>query len=121
MKITLSNFKMEQMLLGMKPLLQQRGRLGYAAARNFRTLTDALTEYQQFKDELIRKYGETLPDGRAVMKPESPQFHRFLEELTELGEIEQEVEIRTVPAEEALQLLTGEEILASEWMLEDSR
>ena len=41
----ISNIKMEQMLMNLKPILPQRNKIGYIAARNTRILKDALTEY----------------------------------------------------------------------------
>lgn len=119
MKKIFTNFKMEELVLGMGPLLRQRGKLGYAAARNYRTLTNALFEYQQFKDELISKYGEKDPEGRFVITRENPQREKFMEELKVLGEIEQEVEVHMAAMDEAIMVLTGEEILTSDWMLEE--
>ena len=58
MKQKITNFKMEIMLEQLKPLLSFRNKVGYAAARNTRTLRNALTEYLLFKRELIEKYGE---------------------------------------------------------------
>lgn len=119
MKKTFTNFKMEELVLQMGPLLRQRGKLGYAAARNYRTLTDALTEYQQFKDELICKYGEKEADGRFAITRDNPHRKEFMEELKVLGEIKQEVEVHMASMNEAMQVLTGEELLISDWMLEE--
>ena len=110
------------MLEAMKPILPHRDKIGYVAARNTRILTDALTEYLQFKHDLINKYGEVDKDSdgnelqTVSIKPDSPNFQAFTDEFNEIKDIEHEVELMTLPYEEAIGILNGEEILALEWM-----
>ncbi len=117
----LTNFKMEQMLAALSPILKQRNKVGYIAARNTRILRDELTEFFLFKDELIRKYGtpeEGNPDRISIL-PNSINFSDFMKELNTLGTIEQDVDIMRIKYEEVIGALNGEEILEIEWMLED--
>lgn len=119
----ISNIKMEQMLMNLKPILPQRNKIGYIAARNTRILKDALTEYFQFKNQLIEKYGEPDTDesGRESIsiKFDSPNFEQFNKEFSDFGNIEQDVQIMTIKYEEVIGFLNGEEILTLSWMLED--
>jgi hypothetical protein len=118
----LKNIQMELMLENLKPILPHRDKIGYVAARNVRKLTDALTEYFKFKEELIKKYGEVDKDtdGNELqtisIKPESPNFKMFTEEFDKIRDIEHEVELMTLPYEDVIGLLNGEEILSLEWM-----
>lgn len=118
-----SNIKMEQMLMALKPILPQRNKIGYIAARNTRVLNDALTEYFQFKNQLIEKYGEADKDEKGrdsiSIKFDSPNFEQFNKEFTEFGTIEQDVSIMKLKYEEVIGFLNGEEILNLSWMLED--
>lgn len=125
MKKTLKNSEMDLMLRQLKPVLSQRNRIGYAAARNYRILSEALTEYNQFKDELIEKYGEPDKgeDGTEFptisIKIGSPNFRSFCDEMVVYNNMEHEVELMTIKYEDTIDILSGEEILAIGWMLED--
>lgn len=121
---TLTNAQMAAMLFQLKPILSQRNKIGYVAARNYRLLSNSLIEYETFKRELVEKYGEEERDPNTGMpyvsiKLGSPNFKMFCEELEPYNNIEHDVELMTAKYEEAVGVLSGEEILAVEWMLED--
>lgn len=54
----LMNIQMEEMYNQLKIILPMRNKIGYVAARNSRILKNELTEYFEFKNELIKKYGK---------------------------------------------------------------
>lgn len=120
-----SNIKMEMMLETLKPLLPHRDKIGYIAARNTRILNDTLTEYFTFKRDLISKYGEPDKDengketGTVSISPTASNFNDFLKEFDTIKNIEHNVELMTIPYEEVIGLLNGEEILELDWMLTD--
>lgn len=124
-KLTKKNSELALMLRQLAPILSQRNRLGYVAARNFRILSDALTEHQRFQTELVEKYGEPdkAEDGTELpavtLKIGSPNFKKFCDEMAPYNNIEQEVEIMTAKFEDAIDVLSGEEIIGIDWMLED--
>lgn len=113
------------MLHQLEPVLSQRNQLGYVAARNFRILSDALTEYNKFKMELVEKYGEPdrADDGTELptvsIKVGSPGFKSFCDEMAPYNNIEQEVGLMTAKYEDTIGVLSGGEILGVDWMLED--
>lgn len=119
----ISNINMEMMLETLKPILPHRDKIGYIAARNIRILNDTLTEYFAFKQDLIKKYGEVDRDenGKELntisIMPESSNFEAFTKEFDTIKDIEHEVEVMTIPYEEVIGLLNGEEILDLDWML----
>lgn len=121
----LKNIQMETMLETLKPILPHRDKIGYIAARNARTLNDALTEYFIFKGDLIKKYGEVDKDengnelGTMSIRPNSDNFETFEKEFDEIKNIEHEVKLMTVNYEDIIGLLNGEEILKLDWMLVD--
>ena len=96
---------------------------GYIAARNYRFLSNSLVEYETIRLSLIEKYGEEGKDERGqptfVLKMESPNFKTFCDELAPFNKMTHEVELMTAKYSEAEGNLTGEEILAIDWMLED--
>lgn len=120
-----NNIKMEMMLETLKPLLPHRDKIGYIAARNTRILNDTLTEYFTFKRDLISKYGEPDKDengketGTVSISPTASNFNDFLKEFDTIKNIEHNVELMTIPYEEVIGLLNGEEILELDWMLTD--
>ncbi len=121
----LKNVQMEQMIAQLQPFLSRRDKCGYVAARNTRVLNDTLTEYFAFKRDLIRKYGtegrneDGSPNGRIEIQPSSPNFKKFIVEFDKIAEIEHEVEPMTLKYDEVMGILSGEEILALDWMLEE--
>lgn len=117
------NIELERMLESLKPILKNRDKIGYVAARNTRVISDILTEYFRFKEELIIKYGvpDKGPNGEELntvsVFPGMKDFDKFKEEFDKIAEIKNEVNIMTLPYEEVIGILNGEEILALEWML----
>lgn len=113
------------MLESLKPLLNQRNKIGYIAARNTRILNDTLTEYFQFKQKLIREYGDVDVDENGnklqtiSINPNSPNFEEFITEFEKIKNIEHDVELMTMSYDEVIGVLTGEEILNLDWMLTD--
>jgi len=125
MEKTLKNSQMSLMLQQLRPLLSHRDKIGYAAARNYRFLSDSLTEYETFKRGLVEKYGRPDLDengndmGTISIQVGSPDFKAFCDELQPFNEMEHTVELMTAKYEDAVGCLSGEEILAVDWMLED--
>lgn len=123
MKRKLKNAQMAGMLIQLRPILSYRDKIGYAAARNYRILSECLTEYEVFRNDLIEKYGGIIrgENGETVVgiKRDSDAFQIFCDEMAPLNEIEHEVDLMSVKYEEVIGRLTGEEILSIDWMLED--
>lgn len=123
MKTSLKNAKMVEMLHQLQPLLSHRDKIGYMAARNYRTLSNSLTEYETIKRSLIEKYGEADVDEHGApivsLKIDSPNFKAFCDEMAPFNEMEHEVELMVAKYTDAVGCLTGKEILEIDWMLED--
>lgn len=122
---TFSNKEIMEKLQSLRPILAQRNAIGYIAARNSRTLKEALTEYEQFEQDAIIRYGTAdvdengRPLGTTSIRPESEGFQKFVEEMAPLQNIEQTVPIMVAKFEDVVGVLSGEEIFAIDWMLED--
>lgn len=123
MKQVLTNAQMALMRRQLEPALKQRNKIGYVAARNYRFLSNALTEYEQFRSDLLEKYGETKTkeDGsvEVSLAVNSDNFKTFCDELQPFNVISHEVELMTAKYEEAVDILSGEELLQLDWMFED--
>ena len=116
---------MDNMLQGLEPLLERRDVIGYAAARNARLLRDELTEFHKVRNELVEKYGERELDedgnetGRIMVSPSSEHFRDFADELRRYAEISHSFEPFRIKYTEAIGNLSGQEMLAVDWMFED--
>lgn len=121
----LKNFQMEVVLNDLKPFLSRRDKIGYMAARNTRILSEALTEYLAFKEELIKKYGEPVKDDNGDdtqmigVNVHSPKFEAFTKEFDKIKDIEHDVALMTLKYDETIGILSGEEILKLDKMLVD--
>lgn len=120
-----TNARMAQMVEELAPLLRRDDVIGYAAARNTRILRTELTEYYERHDELVlrlgspRLDGEGNPTGEVYVPAGSPEFTEFTKRITELASIEHDPKVFKVKYEAAIGRLTGEQILAVDFMFED--
>lgn len=117
-KLKLGNAKMLEMMESLRPLLSHRDKIGYFAARNTRILGDSLTEYISIRKQTICKYG-TENKGEFTLKIGSPEWEKFCSDMAEFDSIEHEISVYICSYADAIGSLTGEEILAADWMLED--
>ena len=123
MKTKLKNSVALERLHSLNPFLSRRDKIGYVAARNYRFLSNSITEFETIRLSLIEKYGVEGKDERGAptytLKMDSPNFKNFCDELAPFNEMEHEVELMTAKYDEVAGNLSGEEILAIDWMLED--
>lgn len=120
----LSNVQLDAALSQLSPLLDEGGRFGYVAAVNFRKIRDAISEYLTIKYEIVRKYGDEVTDSEGnitdfKISADSDGFQDFLREIAELADIEHDVDVLTIKAEDAIGHLTGNQFLQLDWMIED--
>lgn len=120
----LKNVDMDNMMESLKPFLDRKDLIGYAAARNTRLLQEQLVEYHTQRDNLVRTYGEPNTDdegnedGTYSLRSDSANWSKFVEELSTFAEIEHDPQLMTIPAKEVIGELTGQEILDIDWMLD---
>jgi phage-related minor tail protein len=123
MKRMLKNQQMVEMIGQLQPLLSQRNKIGYVAARNTRMLSDQLVEFEQVRRDLIEQYGTDTEDENGatikMIKFGTPEFRSFCDAIEPFAAIEHEVELMTAKYDDVIGCLSGEEILAIDWMLED--
>lgn len=98
---------------------QEKGKLGYACARNLRKLMDAAKEYMQTRDRLLKEFGDDQGNGKYGFAPD--QAKAFSEALKEYSEIEHDVDVMTV-SEQVFTSgnLTTKEMFRLSWMVEES-
>ena len=123
MKKILKNSVMVEMFHRLQPLLSRRDKLGYVAARNCRILSNSLVEYETIRRSLVEKYGEETEDENGeisvTIKIGTPNFKSFCDEMKQFNEMEHEVDLMTAKYDDAIGILSGEEILSVDWMFED--
>lgn len=120
----LSNVQLDAALSQLSPLLDEGGRFGYVVAVNFRKIRDAISEYLTIKYEIVRKYGDEVTDSEGnitdfKISADSDGFQDFVGEIAELADIEHDVDVLTIKAEDAIGHLTGNQFLQLDWMIED--
>lgn len=95
------------------------GKLGYAIARNIRLLNTELTEYNNKRNELIRKYGAEKGD-QIVIEKGSKEYYSFLEEMKEYEDIDVDVELMKVSQEilESSELNANTMLILMDYMVE---
>lgn len=119
------NIEMERMIAALEPFLDRVDKIGYAAARNTRILRTETQEYLERREALIEQYGTAEldesgnPTGRTELRFDSPNFKSYEAEITEWAMIEHSPDIFKLKYSDALEKLTGREILSIDWMLED--
>lgn len=118
-----SNKQLEAMAQSLGPVLKSRSLVGYKAAVNMRAIMNALADYTAYKDSLIREYGAEIKDDDGNVKdfavtPSCGGFQDFLRKLSEVSEVEHDVRIMTAIPDDVIGVLSGEEIMAIDWMME---
>ena len=119
-KLILKNNEVDYYLTVLKSISKDvSGKLGYAVARNIREFNNSLKEYTQFKNELIVKYGEQKGNEFSLSQ-NSEKYKDFQNELKPLAEIEHDVPIMFVNAEDVYSsCLTADKIGELFFMIKD--
>lgn len=115
----LTNVKMTNYLESLYRISSKaKGKLGYAVARNIRKISDELVEYENLKNEYIRKHGEKTDNGDYVIHKDTDAFVSFLKDMQEFAFISHDVDIYMVNVEDIENSdLTADEILNIEFMI----
>lgn len=75
-----------------------KGKLGYAVARNIRVLNTELTEFQNERNELIRKYG-TKEGDNIFIEAGSEAFFKFHNEMKQYESLDLDIPLMKVDRE----------------------
>lgn len=121
-----TNSKLSEMLEAAQNYIDRKDIIGYAAARNVRRLKDdVLVEFNEKKNALLSEYGSPYvdsngnPTGGVYINPDSPNYSKFMEEYSKFSEIEHDFDIFKIKFDNAINNLTGSELLEIDWMFED--
>ncbi len=78
------------------------GVVGYAIAKNMRMFDDALTEYTNIKNELIKKYGDQNDKGDWFIANGTLGYANFSREIKEYNDIEIDIDVMQITQQQLI-------------------
>lgn len=121
----LTNAEMDGMIATLEPFLDRKDIIGFAAGRAVKRLTDSCGEYLKKKQELVMEYGKPVLDqegnetGDWMLPADSEGFEEAAATLAEYATIKHSVDLPVIPITEALDNLTGREMLTISFLFAD--
>lgn len=121
-----SCFQMERMVMSLQPLLESTDVVGYVAARNVRILDSELEDYYNLKNKLIGELGTRDVDefgnelSTSSIKVGTPEFDKFMEKITPVGQVESSPKLFILKAEECCGCMSGKQMIDLSWMVDFS-
>lgn len=97
------------------------GKVAYLAYRNLSKLAKIADDYEKARTDLIQKYGTEDPEveGQIIVKRDSENYPKFVEELTEILGGTEEVNLYKIP-EDALDKLADADLSVSDFAIIDN-
>lgn len=96
--------------------LEERGKLGYAIARNLRIITDAVSDYCCAHDKIIMDHADLQSDG--TYKIRDNELYEANKEIEEVGSIELDLPLITVDENTFCSgNLTSQDMYVLDWMV----
>ncbi len=97
--------------------LNEKGKVGYAIARNLRKLKEECTEYLNTRTEAFSKYGTVIDKDKGIVNISADILER---EIKDIKDIEHNVDIYKVDEETFINgNLTSSQMEKLLWMIED--
>lgn len=120
MKVKMTNAQALERMMAISSL-DEKGRLGYAIAKNRRKIQDEIAEYIKLHDEALQEYG--IPSekkaGQYTLTPDA--IAKINAKLAEYAGIGCEVDILAVQPEELCSSsLTSKQMFDIDWMVVDT-
>lgn len=116
------NRELDMMLNQLEPLLDRTDIIGYAAARNARSIRGLCGEYVTIKEKLISDLGNHVLDENGnpthiiELGPDSEKFDEFIESIEPIASIEHDFFPFVIKHEDGIGVLSGRQFLELEWM-----
>lgn len=96
------------------------GKVGYAVSYNIRKLSDEVPEYENMRDDLIKKYGTEDEEGKVGIRIGSEEYQKFSEEIEQYDKMEFDINIIMVKPEDLESSdLTAKEMLGMSFMIDE--
>ena len=99
--------------------------VGYACARNSRVLDNELKDFNNFKNDFLLQYGHKELDANGVetgvvsLDQTDEQYNNAIKEYQKVLALDRVLPIIKIKYSDVIGLLSGNEILQLDWMLED--
>lgn len=99
--------------------------IGYACARNSRTFENELEEFINFRNDLLLKYGHKeinehgVETGNISLDQTDENYEKAIQEYKKVLLLDRNLDIIKIKYSDVIGLLSGNEILQIDWMLED--
>lgn len=97
------------------------GKVAYLAYRNLSRTAKIADDYEKARTDLIQKYGteDSEVEGQIIVKKDSENYPKFVEELTEILGGTEEVNLYKIP-EDALDKLADADLSVSDFAIIDN-
>lgn len=98
------------------------GKAAYTAYRNLSRTGKVADDYEKVRIGLIEKYGEEDPEveGQLIVKRDSDNYQKFVEELTEVLSGTEEIDLYQMPEEALDKLADSEDLNISDFAVIDN-
>jgi quinol monooxygenase YgiN len=121
MKLTLNSImNAEEVLNKLANKQGLKAKTSFALAMNIKALSEPMNTLENVKNDLVRKYGEKEGEDSYVVKRDSKNFDKFVEEYRNLMDTETDVKIKKIKIDELDDTgLTPNEFIAISFMIEE--
>lgn len=118
----LTNIEMDNKLISLNNISDKvSGKLAYAVARNIRKISNEVVEFENIKNQLIKKYGTTDDNGISTIEVGTDGYEKFINEIKEYTSIEHDIDIYKIEEDEIFKSnLNAKEIINLDFMIEET-
>lgn len=82
----INNISSTEILKILNKFNQVTGKLGYAISKVKKDITKQLEPFEEQRQKLFQKYGQTDESGNLKIEPDSKNFEKFIQELRPLAQ-----------------------------------
>lgn len=92
------------------------GKAGFAVYKAIRILSEETQDFNKVREDLVKKYGEDMGDGKIGIKEESDGYQKFIEEINPI--LSEEVKVNLTPlTEDEFEKLADDNLTARDYFL----
>ena len=92
------------------------GKAGFAVYKAIRILSEETQDFNKVREDLVKKYGEDMGDGKIGIKEESDGYQKFIEEINPI--LSEDVKVNLTPlTEDEFEKLADDNLTARDYFL----
>ena len=92
------------------------GKAGFAVYKAIRILSEETQDFNKVREDLVKKYGEDMGDGKIGIKEGSDGYQKFIEEINPI--LSEEVKVNLTPlTEDEFEKLADDNLTARDYFL----